>query len=96
MSQNSSPRRGCVAVGEVHVGGAREHGGDDHKRHPANAEHAFPPTTTTYIILPTSALEFACELNGQRSLLALSGCHSDASTTPRRRGDYSLFQMSVL
>ncbi|KAF8993659.1 hypothetical protein BDZ89DRAFT_1150410 [Hymenopellis radicata] len=89
MSQNSSPRRGCVAVGEVHVGSARERGGDDHKRHPANADHAFPHTTTTFTILLSVALDFDSELNVNVQLLALSGCHSDASmccrTTPRRR-----------
>ncbi|KAF9034731.1 hypothetical protein BDZ89DRAFT_506632 [Hymenopellis radicata] len=94
-SQTSTPGRGRVAVREVHVGGAREHGGDDHKRHPANAEHAFSHTTTTSTILLSVALDFDSELNVNVELLALSGCHSDASmcwgTTPRRRGDYSLF-----
>ncbi|KAF9024445.1 hypothetical protein BDZ89DRAFT_1136076 [Hymenopellis radicata] len=95
MSQGSSPCRGRVAVSEVHVGGALESGGDDHKRHPANAEHTFSPTITTCALLLTRALDLEPELN----LLALSGCHSDASmcwrTTPRRRGDYSLFKSVI-
>ncbi|KAF9024438.1 hypothetical protein BDZ89DRAFT_1136071 [Hymenopellis radicata] len=90
MSQTSTPGCGRVAVAEVHVGGALEHGGDDHKRHPANAEHAFTHTTTTSALRLTSALDFDSEPNFSRCrvVIATPRCAGgrrragEASTTP--------------